>query len=148
MTETATVDGLLKIATIFAGTVAPARPKLWLSALLGGALLKGFAFSCFGAAMFLALVAIGMQLAPVLGAAGAVAADAVVVGAIGLAAFVGASVRTPPRAPTSPGSTPEVLLAQISQLLEREKGLFLEREKGLSVVAGLLVGVLAAGSRN
>lgn len=123
---------------MFAKSAAPARPKRSLRGILHGALLEVFALSCFAAAIALALVAIGLAITPVLGAAGALAVDAGLVAAMGLAVFPWARGRSEARASALAGPPPDALPAQISALLKQEKG--------LSIVAGLLVGVLAGGS--
>lgn len=140
MTEASPAEGWLKLASMLGKAAMAERASPPLRVRLRGALLEGFALACFGVAVALALVAIGLGLAPFLGAAGAVGADAGLVAALGLAAFPWTGKRVQPAASPPPGLTSEVLLAQISEILAREKG--------LSVVAGLLVGIVAAGSRN
>jgi hypothetical protein len=137
--EASVAAGWLKLASMLGTAGMAGRSTLSFGARLRGALFEILAFSCFGAAIVLALVAIGLGIAPFLGAAGAVAVDAGLVAALGLAAFPWTRGRVQRRAPP-PGPTPEVMLARISEILAREKG--------LSVVAGLLVGIVAAGSRN
>jgi len=140
VTEASPAEGWLKLASMLGKAAMAERASPPLRVRLRGALLEGFALACFGVAVALALVAIGLGLAPFLGAAGAVGADAGLVAALGLAAFPWTGKRVQPPASPPPGLTSEVLLAQISEILAREKG--------LSVVAGLLVGIVAAGSRN
>ena len=140
MTEAHSAEGWLKLASILTKTAMAGRSTLALPARLRGALFKALAFSCFGGAIVLALVAIGLGVGPFLGAAGAVAIDAGLLAALGLAAFPWRRGRGGSRATPPPGLRPEVLLAGISESLAREKG--------LSIVAGLLVGILAASARS
>jgi len=103
VTEASPAEGWLKLASMLGKAAMAERASPPLRVRLRGALLEGFALACFGVAVALALVAIGLGLAPFLGAAGAVGADAGLVAALGLAAFPWTGKRVQP--PASPPGT-------------------------------------------